>query len=224
MPPVVPRTCLYNPRKRLPVRAALVLGAPTAGCLVITIWLMVMVVHTVPQALLATSVLLGLAYYSARWSLKLQSRVGSTIRPKLEERFGRSFEDFTHVGVSPNKDAKTYAGDTSWDIGFVSVDDRLAYFGDQCWFSLARDQILRYKLVAPAGNPPRLQIEYVWPGWEGARWINFEARDALSRTGQFLALQRLANRIAIMPGRPPMIEEPSHRNLSLCPDWLGKRG
>ncbi|HTQ11551.1 MAG TPA: hypothetical protein VMI31_15925 [Fimbriimonadaceae bacterium] len=196
----------------MPVRFALALSTPTTTSL----GLMFLAFNFADLSWQARSLLIsgGLAVIvsSLRWSIRMMAKAGAAIRPKLEERFGQSFEGFTHVGISPHKKPGIYAGDSSWDIGFVSIGENLSYFGDQCWFTLSRDQILSHRLSCATVASPRLLIEYTWPSWEGTRWMNIEARDALGRTDQFLVLQRLANQIAIMPGRVPASEGRGRRN------------
>jgi len=218
---VVPKTSLYNAKKRLPVRAALALAVLPGACFPIVFMLLAGGGRHIPVMVLMGSIGCMLAFYSAKWSLKLKSRVGASIKPAIEERYGVALDGFSHVGVSPNKDAKSYAGDSSWDIGFLAVGDRFVYYGDQCWFTLSRDQIIQYRIVGRPGASPRLLIAYTWPTWEGTRWINIEARDAHSRTDQYLTLQRLQNQIAIMPGPRSLLPRSTLvdvlQNLKLMP-------
>lgn len=136
---------------------------------------------------------------------KLQGRLGDDLRPKLADDYATDLTDALHVGVSPGRRMANYSGDDSWDIGFVTVDERFNYYGDQCSFSLAKGQVLRAEVRRPvrAAFGPRLFVEFTEPGRERTRWLIVEARGLCSFTQRYIALQRLRTRLAVMPRGEP---------------------
>jgi|CXWL01.1.fsa_nt_gi hypothetical protein len=104
----------------------------------------------------------------------------------LSKKYSRDFSTNLHVGFSPGRELRIYGGETSWDVGFLSIEpERLCYFGDQTGFELRPGELCSIEVKrAPSilGGFHKLFIE--WSRIEGGlnfrEYISMELRDCKS--------------------------------------------
>jgi hypothetical protein len=140
----------------------------------------------------------------ANWRLGTDKAHAFTLslRPVLEAHYGIGLEEgCSHVGISFETKGRFGMKEIFWDIGFLTIGERLAYFGDNRIFDLSRDNIVSAR-VRPSFNDfgaPRLYIDYREAPQGEVKLLVIQARVGASRTRQFVELQRLRVQIAFLP-------------------------
>jgi hypothetical protein len=196
--PSVPGDCIYNQEMRRRIRPPFsmvwfFLVGPQ-------LFRLLLPSHLDPYRL-ASAVCLLVGVAAVLWDAMMtkavrdMAKVEKEVRPQLEEKHAGDFSGMTHVGISPGKAVRSYEGDSSWDIGYLSLDSGLTFWGDQCQFHIPR-RFIQSATVVEKTNP-HLRLCFDVPG-RGEEWMNIEARRAQSRMDQYATLQRIRTRIALM--------------------------
>ena len=214
----VAKDCLYNKSARMRAQLASLYFWP--------LWTAGRVANDFGKGLHLTAVgdrALQITFYFAAiqcflWQFRRAQRRSYQASGKLIDTLAtRSGEDLSaalHVGVSPGRKVRSYDGDTSWDVGFLTVSDGLHYRGDQSSFDLTGSQIHRMQVRRTLGTmfQPMLFIQFALPakGGEELHWLMIEARIPGSSTDRYATIQRLRAQICLMPRRPaaPVLTPP----------------
>jgi hypothetical protein len=101
---------------------------------------------------------------------------GQSLRQQLSDKYSLDLLDAFHVGVSPGRESRTYAGDCSWDVGYVVFDGGLRFYGDQCDFFVTRDQVISVTVIDRL-ILPRLLVQFKDPRYDTPRHMRLEIRD-----------------------------------------------
>jgi hypothetical protein len=212
--------CLYNKGVRARIRAHLPITA-----IGVMIQMAVMFTdsqkfsHALSRTILVAVICIAieLIRFYSRWVRRNLCNLGRNMREKLELRHRCVLSDAVHVGIAPGTKAVQYDADYSWDVGFLSVSDRVTYYGDQASFSLDTEQIRQVRVVRPfaLSFQPRLQIQFAVQSQNGEvlHWLTIEDRESRSVTSQYATLQHLRSQIYLMPrlaltpalGMPPVV-------------------
>jgi hypothetical protein len=199
----VARNCIYNVSARTRVNASLFVVGAIVGIQLLAMF--ARVVLRVPDQLLNPIEIsaFGLMPVLIAGELKRircrRREFSDMLRPQLEDRYVVDLKAGPHVGISPGRKVRSYAGDHSWDVGFIIVDEGLTYYGDQCRFFLARSEIVKVRVrrsIELFGNP-RLLLQFRHESGDMS-WLAIDSRDGMSPTAQFAALHRLQAQIALM--------------------------
>ncbi|HVT10769.1 MAG TPA: hypothetical protein VHE55_00765 [Fimbriimonadaceae bacterium] len=212
----VSKECRYSPAVRHRVCGS-ESDKVVRGLSMMAIGELLMATHLVPTWVAFDLIVCGLTYIVAvdRRTRRRAAEFGESLRPDLGAHYGVDLSAAMQIGLTPGQETSDYNNDRSWDIGFVLVNDRFRYYGDQCAFSLADSQIAGAKVNFDAS---RLLIEFVEPGFEGSRWVSLEAR-GISYTARYMALHRLRAQLLLLPKGEPSVArelpttEPRHESL-----------
>lgn len=107
------------------------------------------------------------------WFAPLERRrLRSEIREKILRATSRDPALLPFVGISFGNPDASYSGDSSWDVGFLSSDNRgIIYLGDYAAWHLPWSQILK---IEPVWVMTRRQLDFSW----SVSWRSPEGEEA----------------------------------------------
>jgi hypothetical protein len=195
--PVAP-DCVYNAEVRTRIcgwyrRSVIPIAAMGYALLVVT--------QSTPienrWAIVATFVTFLFAFgdIARRQTNKRVATFGEELRNRIGAKYARDLSEAVHVGYTPTKEPRSYGGDNSWDVGYLSFDGCLEYYGDQQHWRLLPSEIIQAKVCGYIR--PRLLLQFQ-PALGLPLWICLEPRIAGSSTEQYAHMQQIRIRIAMM--------------------------